>query len=58
MEVVGNKLASGSYLINYDGIFDMKLVDKVIDGFYLTKEIDYNTFEQLVPNIKFYAKII
>ena len=58
MEVVGNKLASGSYLINYDGIFDMNLVDKVIDGFYLTKEIDYNTFEQLLPNIKFYAKII
>ena len=58
MEVVGNKLASGSYLIDYNGIFDMDLVDKVVDGFYLTKEIDYNTFEQLLPNIKFYAKII
>ena len=58
MEVVGNKLASGSYLIDYNGIFDMDLVDKVVDGFYLTKEIDYNTFENLLPNIKFYAKII
>ena len=58
MEVVGNKLAQGVYLIEYDGIFDMDLVDKVVDGFYLTKEIDYNTFENLLPNIKFYAKVI
>ncbi len=58
MEVVGNKLAQGVYLIDYNGIFDMDLVDKVIDGYYLTKEIDYNTFENLLPNIKFYAKVI
>ena len=58
MEVVGNKLAQGVYLIDYNGIFDMDLVDKVIDGYYLTKEIDYNTFENLLPNINFYAKVI
>ena len=37
---VYGKISKGIYLIDYEGIFDMDLVDKVIDGFYLTKEID------------------
>ena len=57
LEVLG-KNSSGAYLIDYDGLFDMSLVDKVVDGFYLTKELDAVTFNQLLPNIKFYAKII
>ena len=58
LEVVGNKLAKGVYLIDYKGQFDMALVDKVVDGYYLTKEIDNKTFEELLPNINFYAKMI
>ena len=58
MEVVGNKLSEGIYLIDYDGKFDMELVDKVVDGYYLTKNIDSKTFNELLPNIKFYAKLI
>ena len=55
---VYGKISKGVYLIDYDGIFDMDLVDKVVDGFYLTKEIDSETFNKLLPNIKFYAKMI
>ena len=55
---VCGKISKGIYLIDYNGIFDMDLVDKVVDGFYLTKEIDSETFYKLLPNIKFYAKMI
>ncbi len=58
LEVIGNSLSKGVYLIEYNGIFDMNLVDKVVDGYYLTKEIDSTTFNNLLPNIKFYAKCI
>ena len=57
IDVLG-KISKGCYLIDYDGSFDMNLVDKVVDGYYLTKEIDIETFNKILPNIKFYAKII
>ena len=58
MKVVGNKNSEGKYLINYNGKPNDSLVEKVVDGYYVTKTIDSKTFNELLPNIKFYAKFI
>ena len=57
-EIVGNKNAKARYLIDYNGSINQGLVEKEIDGFVVTKEIDSKTFNELMPNIKFYARFI
>ena len=57
-DIVANKNAVAKYLIDYNGNLDKNLVDSEIDGFFVTKEIDSKTFNELMPNIKFYARFI
>lgn len=57
-DIVGNKNAKARYLISYNGSINQGLIEKEIDGFVVTKEIDSKTFNELMPNIKFYARFI
>lgn len=57
-DIVGNKNAKARYLISYNGSINQHLIEKEIDGFVVTKEIDSKTFNELMPNIKFYARFI
>lgn len=58
LDIVGNKNAKARYLISYNGSINQGLVEKEVDGFVVTKEIDSKTFNELMPNIKFYARFI
>lgn len=57
INVVG-KNSNAKYLIDFNGQFDNSIVDTIVDGFALTKEISASKFNELLPNIKFYAKLI
>lgn len=58
LDIVGNKNAKARYLISYNGSINQGLVEKEVDGFVVTKEIDSKTFNELMPNIEFYARFI
>lgn len=58
LSVVGKKNIKAAYFIEPLSFIDEQLIDKKIGKYYLTKIISGHIFEKILPNIKFYARLL